>query len=216
MRARDLGLVAVLGCGLLAACATPAPPPPALAFAGQGCAAAPDLSKAVSLTPEKPKAEFVVGRTIDASADCLRGPQGARPYVVFALPADPTGKTVTAGGLLEGARIFSPDVALLDEAGQATRTFRPADFYYRGAVFSVQFQPKAGERYLLVSAEPSRVGQRYDAIAIGTQTNSVYAAGAMITWTRGLDTKTSRTFSYAGQVQVTVDTAKPPVPKTGA
>ena len=209
MRALPLA-AAALGGVLLAGCATTSPPKAALSFAGQGCAPAPDLSQAVSLTPQKPKAEFVVARAVGADAACLGGAGGGRPYVVFALPTDPADKTVTAGATLEPTRIFSPDVALLDEAGRTTRTFRPADYYYRGPVFSVQFQPKAGERYLLVAADPSRVGQRYDAIAIGTATSSTYAAGVVITWTRGLDNKTSRTFSYEGQVQVTVDsTAKP-------
>jgi len=103
---------------------------------------------------------------------------------------------VTVGGVLEATRIFSPDVALLDAEGHTTRTFRAADYYYRGPVFSVQFQPKAAERYLLVAADPARVGQRYDAINIGTQTTTVPAGVYTMTWTRGTDTKTSRTFSY--------------------
>jgi hypothetical protein len=123
------------------------------------------------------------------------------------LPKDPTGKTLTVGAVLEGRRIFAPEVVLLDAAGKTARTFPAADYYYRGAVFSVQFVPKPDEAFVLVEADPARVGQRYDSIAIGTATTPIVTPYASMNWHSGVDTKESRTFSYEGSAQVTVDDA---------
>jgi hypothetical protein len=200
---------ALAGGVLLAGCATAPPPPATLSFAGHDCATAPDLAKAVSLTPPKPKAMFVVSTPIGLPAAgqpaaCLQRAGTSRPYVLYALPAEPAGKTLTVGSVLEGARIFSPEVSILDARGQVTRTFAAPDYFYRAEVFSVLFQPKAGDAYVLVAADPARVAQRYDSIAIGTQTTATYVAGMTMSWTRGVDEKRSRTFSYDGVVQVTV------------
>ncbi|HEV2530295.1 hypothetical protein [Phenylobacterium sp.] len=204
---------ALLAAGLAAGCATPKPPPATLSFTGRDCAAAPDLAKAVSLTPPKPKPMFVVTTPIGAQVGtpvagppaCLERAGAQRPYALYALPKDPAGKTLMVGSVLEGARIFSPEVALLDATGQVTRSFTPADYFYRADVYSVQFQPKAGETYILVDADPARVSRRYDSIAIGVNTTATYVAGVgAVTIRTGVDAKQSRTFSYDGQVQVTV------------
>jgi hypothetical protein len=202
---RPRALAALAAAGLLASCATPTPPPPPVTtFARANCVAAPDLAAAVALTPEKQKAVYTITTPVKADTPCLSRPGGPSPYVLYALPADINDKTLMIGGVLEGARIVAPEVTLLDRQGGVARTFRASDYYFRGPVYSVEFTPRAGEAYALVTVDPSRVGQRYDSIAINTSTSSTYAAGTTVSWTSGVDTAQSRTFSYEGSVQATV------------
>ena len=186
-----------------AACAT-APPPAVLTYGGAGCTPAPDLGKAISLVPKRPRPAYAVVTALDATAPCLTRAGGPSPYRLYALPGGLETKTLTAGAVLEQARLFAPDIAVLDSQGKVTRTFSTPDYLFRGAVYSVEFRPRPADAYLLVAADPTRVGQRYDSIAIGTSTTSTYANGMALSWTSGVDAKLSRTFSYAGSVEVTV------------
>jgi hypothetical protein len=201
---RHRTLVALAVAGLVASCATPKPPPPVTTFGRANCVAAPALAAAVALTPEKEKAVYAITTPVKADTPCLSRPSGPSPYVLYALPADIHDKTLMIGGVLEGARIVAPEVTLLDRQGGVVRTFQASDYYFRGPVYSVLFTPRAGEAYALVTVDPSRVGQRYDSIAIGTSTNSTYVAGATVSWTSGTDSAQSRTFSYEGSIQATV------------
>lgn len=193
--------------GVSSACATAIEPPPpaALSWSRSDCAAAPDLSTALSLTPEEERAVYSVNAPVTAASGCLSRDGQPVPYALFALPADHADKTVAAGGTLEALRILSPDVAVLDAEGRVTRTFEPEDYMYRGALFSVQFRPRADERYVLVAAEPSRVGQRYDSITVGVVTTQVYTAYGSANWSSGTDVAQSRTFSYEGTASVLVN-----------
>lgn len=211
---RHLGLCAVLAFASLAACASMPPPPPAvLTFAGQNCAAAPELTSAISLTPEKERALHFVTTQVGAATPCLRRDGVDTAYVLYAIPSDYEDKTLTVGGHLEPLRILSPRVAVLDGHGETSRTFRPDEFMYRGLNYSVLLRPRAGERYVLVTQEPARVGQKYDSIVIGTSTTSAavpvsaLAAGLVGggSVTMGTDVGMSRVFSYEGAVQVAVN-----------
>lgn len=199
-------LAATAYAGLLSACATVAPVPPSpatLEYAGVDCAAAPDLSTAISLTPEEERALFSV--TAPAAANCLtRAEGGTTPYVTFALPADFADKTVIVGSLLEPLRILSPSVAILDRDGTVTRTFRTEDYMYRGPVLSVQFRPRETEAYVLVTTDPVRVGQRYDSIVVGVYTTTVSTGYGTSQWRSGTEMAQSRMFSWEGTVQVSV------------
>src|SRR3954462_12996165 len=147
-------LAAVLAAGgVVTACATAKPPPAVTAFARTDCAQAPDLAGAISLTPPKPKAVFTVSTPVTAQTPCLARPGGPRPYLVYALPTDSQGKTLMIGGVLEGARILSPETVLLDRKGAVSRAFQPGDYYYRGGVYSVEFTPRPDEAYALVTVD---------------------------------------------------------------
>ena len=102
---------------------------------------------------------------------------------------------------------------MLDAAGRTTRGFRTDEYLYRGFNYSVLLRPRSDERFILVTIDPSRVGQRYDSIAIGVSTS---ATGAPVTGlasglvgsgniTTGTDASISRTFSYEGAVQAIVN-----------
>ena len=71
---------------------------------------------------------------------------------------------------------------------------------------SVGSSPRAEDAYVLVTTDSRRVGQSYEAISIGTQTNTAAAgtSGGVISWTYGVDQKVARTFSYEGSLQATV------------
>ena len=192
-------LLATSGCATVIA-----PMPPVLEFAGSDCGTEIDLSRAVSLTPEKETNGFVVLAEVGAGSPCHRSGGRAAPYALFSLPADHDDKTIAVGGSLEPLRIFSPEVSVLDAGGREVRTLPAADFFYRGPVYSVQFRPRAGESFLLVKADPSRVGQRYDAINVGTSTTMIYTGFGASNITTGVEANSSRVFSYHGDVQVIV------------
>lgn len=201
----NLRFVGILVCAGVMACASVPPPQAVLEYARQNCASQPDLATAQSLTPDRKKAVHSVSTQVNGQTPCVTTTGGAAsPYVLYVLPSDHDGKTITVGASLEVVRIFAPHVAVLDAHGAVTRTFASDQFMYRGPVYSVLFRPRAAEAYIIVTAEPSLVGQRYDSINISTATSSTYAAGATISWTTGVDATQSRVFSYEGAVIVTV------------
>ncbi len=201
-------LFAFLGLALIAqgGCASVVPPAPAVVtLAARGCAAEADLAAAAGLVPETERAVYVVTTPIGSATPCLRRDGVDTSYVLHALPSDSEDKTITVGGYLEPLRILSPAVALLDAEGKETRRFRAEDFLYRGPNYSVLFRPRDGERYLLVTVDPSRVGQAYDSIAIGRSATTSYTPYGPVTFTVGTDASHVRTFSYEGAVQVVVN-----------
>lgn len=197
-------VASAIGSALIAGCATTPPPPAVTTYTAQNCTSAPDLGTAVSLTPERRKRVFRVGTLLDASTPCLRSGQVPTPYVVYALPPAIEGTMIEVGAELEGARIFSPSISILDEAGRPVRSFDPSHYLYRGVMFSVQFLPQPGERFILMTADPTRIGGNYDAVAISTSTTTIATPYAVASWTSGVDRSVSRTFSYDGAVAAIV------------
>lgn len=194
----------LLGSALVAGCATTPPPPAATTYIAQNCASAPDLGTAASLTPESRRRIFRVGSPVDASTPCFRNGEAPTPYVVYALPSAVEGTMIEVGAELEGARIFSPAISILDEDGRPLRSFEPGHYLYRGVMFSVQFLPQPGERFILITADPTRIGRNYDAVAISTSTTAIVTPYAAASWTSGVDRSISRTFSYDGAVAAIV------------
>lgn len=198
-------LAVVAGAALTASCATAPPPlPPVLDYVRQDCHASPDVSAAVSLTPEKETNGYLVTTVVGPQTPCLTRAGMATPYVVYALPTDLGDKTLAVGGLLEAMRILSPEVSVLDARGRVTRTFAPSDYFHRGPVYSVQFRPRDGEAFVLVTSDPARVGRRYEAINVGTNTTTVYTGFGTANFTTGVEASTSRMFSHEGAIQVIV------------
>lgn len=186
----------------LAGCATAVAPPAAVTSyaAPAGCAAAPDLRSAIGMTPAKRKRLHSVSTPVGAGTPCLQWKEARGPHVVYALPEDRADRLVEIGAALEGARIFSPAVTTLDAAGREVRAFPADQFLIRGNVLSVQFVPRPEERYALVSADPARMGQGREDIAISTTTAATYTGFGVATWTSGHDRASSRDFSYEGMV----------------
>ncbi len=190
---------------LLAGCATVEPPAlPLSSFAANDCTARPELAGAVSLQPEKDKRIWMVTQPIGAQSPCLTWEGANGPYLVFALPAGGWDAPIEVGSLIEGARIFSPHVVLLDESGAQMRTFTPEQYQVRSSIYSVQFMPQPAERYVLVTSNPARIGTSYDAIRTGTRTSYYYTAFGAGSWTSGVEAHISSGFSYGGLVQARV------------
>ena len=205
---RRVSAVAVLAlAAVVAGCATsgPAYPPALLEYARRDCAAAPVLASAISLTPDRERAAYTVETLVDSGTPCLLKAGRPGPYLLYALPADRGDKTLIVGGRLEPGRIFSPHVTILDAGGGVSRTFANSDFMYRGAVYSVQFRPRENEVYVLVTSEPSRVGQVYNSILTGTQATPVVAGPVIFSLNSGTEAQISRTFSYDGRVSVLIN-----------
>lgn len=191
----------------LAGCVTVAPPAPAtLTFDRTDCVAV-DLTKAISLTPPKEQAVHYVSAPVNQTAPCAALDGASSAYALFAIPADTDDKTLTVGAYLEPLRILSPAVTVLDAKGRETRRFKPDEFMYRGMNYSILFRPRATERFVMVSSDPSRVGRRYDSISIGTSAMTAYTGYGTATLVSGVDSAQSRVFSYDGLAQVTVNDA---------
>lgn len=196
-------------CGLpLFGCATaPIHPSAVTRYSVATCAPAPELAGAISLTPpekKKNKKIWSVTKLIDSSADCIDVAGKNAPYVVFEIPAASEQKIFEVGAPLEPVRIFSPQISILNADGFETRNFGPDKYLFRGWVYSVQFQPQAGERYILVRANTDNVGKRYDSIFTGVNATSVYTGYGAATYYTGIDEAQSRVFSYEGNVIATV------------
>lgn len=191
----------------LAGCVTVALPTPAtLTFDRTDCMAV-DLTKAISLTPPKEQAVHYVSAPVDQTAPCAALDGAYSAYALFAIPDDTEDKTLTVGAYLEPLRILSPAVTIFDAEGRMTRGFGSEEFMYRGMNYSVLFRPRANERFVMVSSDPSRVGQRYDSISIGTSATTAYTGYGTATIVSGVDSAQSRVFSYDGLAQVTVNDA---------
>ena len=207
---------ATAGAAFIAACATvPPPASPVLAYARGDCASIPDLTTAISLTSPKEARTHMVSTVVSQQTSCLAREARTTPYVIYALPADRADKTLIVGGVLEGFRILSPGVTLLDAEGRVTRAFAAGEFLYRGPVYSVQFRPRDTEAYLMVDVDATRIGTRYDAINVGTNTTTISTGYITSNFTTGTEARSSRTFSWEGTVLVTVndsDTEEKPAP----
>jgi hypothetical protein len=208
MRVHQVSLASVLGAGaVLAGCATPTPPAAVITYAGKACDSQPDLSRAISLVPQKPPKKnlpHVVTTEVNGQTRCLTRPGGNGPYLVYALEPDHRLKMHTIGAVQERARVLSPDVSILDREGRVTRVFGPGDFLFRGGFYSVQFRSRDSEAFVLFATNPGRVGERRDSIEIGTSTSGYYVAGFSGSYTLGVDNAATRTFSYEGTAQVVV------------
>lgn len=199
--------VAALGLmGSLAACVTATPPiSPALTYASTGCGTAPDLTAAISLTPDKERAVHQVGAEVNEGTACILRHGVGVPYVVLSMPQDYDDKTLIVGSQLNINRIFAPEVLVLDAQGNETRNFNREEYFYRGTIYSVQFKPRENERFVMVVAAPELVGQEYNAIQIGTNTTTTYTPYGGANWTSGTEIKTQRTFAYNGTVMVMIN-----------
>ena len=189
---------------LVAGCAATVPVRPAtVRYAGQNCESTPNLGRAATLAPETRKAHQTVVTPVDGLTPCLGSGAVRTPYVLYAIPSSEV-RMIEVGGQLEPSRIFSPQVALLDQDGNRVRSFAADQYLYRGGLFSVQFVPQPGERFILVTADPARIGQSYDAVAISTSTTTIWTGAGVANWTSGVDRNISRTFSYEGSVTAIV------------
>ncbi len=189
----------------VAGCATTPPSPPVLTYAGSNCGAAPNLATALPLAAGKKKGEAVL-TPLTAAAPCLEVNGFKGPYVVYRMPAA-ANRMIDVGGVVEPLRVFPPAVATLGTDGRTIRQFDRGQFQNRGGRYSVQFVPRADERYILVSVDSGAVGTTYQEVTTGVATTYLGYAS----WMSGVDQTVKRARSYEGVVIATVfDTTPEP------
>lgn len=191
-----------------AACATapPPPPPPALTFAGTAdCSETPDASLATVVTVKKRQTSGNITKTIDTEAPCVTVDGSKRPYALFRLPKGLSIESVQAGGLFQRARVFAPEVLMLDAEMTPVRTFGPEAYRNRGGSWSTFFRAREGEQYILVRANPDLIGDGYN-FAIGEQDPLPETASRFVV----LSTPTTqKDYSYEGMVFVRIYLSEP-------
>jgi hypothetical protein len=198
---------------VLSACATVEIPPAVTDIASRACATSVDLTKAAPLAPPKPDEarQFTVTAKVDSSFPCVEIDGAKATFALFSMPAEPTQKTITVGGVFEAVRIFAPIVQTLDANGSPLRIFDGDDFLVRGALYSAQFRPRTEEAYILVRSAAGLAGGKNDQIRMGINSTSTFVPGVgAISINTGGDTAASRTFSHEGVVQVIVADPRPP------
>ncbi|WP_394269671.1 hypothetical protein [Qipengyuania sp.] len=202
---RTSRLAVLAGAGMLAGCTTTAVSfPPSLTYAPATCADGVDTVSALSLVPDKDKAIWTRDDQVSAASACIRRGGAAVPYLVYALPPAGSARMVEVGAVLEPTRVVSPEVVLLDEAGNETRSFARESYMFRPGLYSVQFVPAANERFALVMVDPAPIGKTHDTITLGTSSTMVYTGFGVSNWTAGNEAMMSRGFSYEGTMRALV------------
>ncbi len=149
---------------LVAACeSTSAPPPSAvLAFtSAAGCAETLAGEGAEIVTIKKRQKSGNIVTQVSAASACQMENGVASPYALYRLPRGVDIQSVQAGGVFQINRLFAADVKTLDENLVPVRHFGPDAFFHRGGSWSVFFQPREQERYILVRANPELIGKSY-------------------------------------------------------
>jgi hypothetical protein len=165
------------------------------------CTDAPSLAGAASLTPEEPAGVMEQIVEVGAEAPCLRQASGSPiPYAVFALPTQGKVASVTAGANFEPYRLFAPTVSTLGADGRTVRTFSADDFDHRGRSLAVLFAPRPDEKFLLIVAEPGKIGGGYPLVAVDPASVAVPSTLTAPEQIAAFKANLSRPYSYAGQV----------------
>ncbi len=188
---------------LVSACTTP-PPPPVLSLAGRQCVSQLDFSTAKPVPLSDP-----VKVTLDDKTACIENNgSGKVEYVAFDLPqvAVPYLLSVTSTPIGDG--VLSPRLTLLDSDGKTLREVPNDAFLPHGASLRAGLRPHPGERYLIVSSDPSTIGQTNSHIVDGTQMTQT-GGPIIIQVHTGFENTVSLTNAYNGTVSV----AAMPMPK---
>lgn len=153
----------------LGACvtATPAAPPVLQPTAQTACAPAISLATPTDLTPPKPAGSFEKIVAVTAAAPCLASSAGGRQgYAVFALPGAGKVASINAGAVIEPKRLLAASVFTAAADGHVVRAFPASELLHRGHTVSVLFTPQADERFVVVAADASLVGNAYSFVAL--------------------------------------------------
>jgi hypothetical protein len=158
-----VALFALTACG-----STPTPVTAVTSFApATVCTDGPVLAGAVVMRPEKGAREVERTAAVGPEAPCLRRAPGVgSPYAVFALPGSGEAASVAAGGVVEPYRLFAATVSTIDAGGQVIRTFAAGDMRRRGQTLAVVFVPRPEERYVVVAADPDKVGRALSLVSV--------------------------------------------------
>lgn len=209
---KAIGSALVVALAGLTACSTtpPAPlPEPVVEFAGAECTNAPDLGLAQSyLDDAKAAKKMMKNRTIRLeeflgdSGSCLNLDGGlTSPYAVFTIPQSIKGLVINAGSFKDGNSIFAASISVLDKNGEQTREFSREKYRVMGRRYGVQFRPRSGDAFVVISADPKLIGEVSTTQEVSA--NSSYVSGVNGGGGNNIvgSQKTfNRTFSFDGAV----------------
>lgn len=188
---------------LLAGCVTSVPAAPAVTSFSPtaACSAEASVTNAASLTPEKPRGHTEQMATLGPAMPCLQMASGASaPYAVFSLPASGKVASISAGSMLEDARVIAPTVFTLSADNRVIRTFSERDLRHRDRTVGVLFVPRAEEKFVVVAAEPAKVGGAFSFIAGDPAAIKVPATLTTPEQIAQFRSTFARPYSYEGQV----------------
>ena len=191
------------GVGMSASAAQSEGPPPLIDLAGRQCATTPDFTHALSLAND-PNKEKETKTDIGASMPCLQGANGASVYVVYALPPADTHYTVNVASNLSGHTLFAPRVTLYGADGTLRREFAGTAIVFRGNTLCVLFRSHEDERYLVVSSDPTVVGQRSSRITDSTMMAGAMAGPVIFQIHTGSEAKSDFTYAHNGSITITL------------
>jgi hypothetical protein len=194
------GLAALLP-ALLAACASPAPPP-ILSLDGRPCVGSPDVAgaQAVPLDAGNP-----VKLDLDGGAACLEAKGGARSaYAAFRLPASQKPYLLTVTSTPLGDTLFAPRLLLLDGQGRVLREVPRDGFLFHGTALYAGLRAAPAERYLIVASDAPSVGQQVSHILGESRAIPVpVGIGAVALVRSGSEKQQVITYAHNGRVTVT-------------
>lgn len=186
--------IAAVGLSLCVVACVKEPPPPLLAFSGDACASAPDLTAASPLQVDKEAIKL----KFDASSKCIKRPgDEARSYVMLKLPESTEGFILSVDSEPEGKGIFIPDVLMLAADGRVLRTLTHENYMPRNDNLSLNFRVRPGEKFALLQSSAKGVGKTDESIHSDIQVTST---GQFVLYT-GSEKKRQLVYSYNGTVR---------------
>jgi hypothetical protein len=166
---------------------------------GRQCTPLPDLATAHPVLVNDKDLSI----TLDDKTGCLDvHAERKLAYVAFALPVleQPYFLSVTSIPIGEG--LFFPKLTLLDGAGKVLREIPPDVFLPHGAALHAGLRPHPEERYLIVSSDPTTIGQTNSQLTEGIRVSGFMAGGIYVQVQTGLEGKSTLTHAYNGTVTV--------------
>lgn len=200
------GLLASL---IVGACATQPDIPPLLDISAAQCAPQPDLATPiVTVATVDGDSERPSTAALNLHSGCMNGADGKSLYAVFMLP-DGGPYTISVSSLPQGRCVFAPRATVLDAQGVKLRQLPPTSFLFRGRNLTALYRSHPGERYLLVSSDAPSVGKPLRRVQETVQATMIAAGGIFVTVYTGSDIASEATWSYNGEVSVSVVSDKP-------
>ena len=143
---------------VLAGCAPPPPQEPLLSLSRADCDNRPDFDAALPVRTEDALGTSAV---LGGEGRCLVS-AGEVPttYAVFALPAGPAPYTLEIVSSVVPNTIVRPVATLYDATGQPVRTVPPEEFEANIAGLRAGVRAHGTERWLVVAADRTRLGQK--------------------------------------------------------
>lgn len=170
---RAVALMAMLG----AAACTPKPETPDLSLGDRVCAGQPALSAATPV-PLGERDGATVELTRASPCVALKAPDAKVTYAAFRLPDGLVPYSVTISSVVKGGVLVPARAWVLDDHGAVTRTLSADMFeaFWNGLRTGLRRQP--GEQYIVVLADPTRLGTTATLRLSRARENAVQVAAA--------------------------------------